>query len=173
MRSGLTARVGYGMLAVLLVLCTLAPIAWAQMRSVPGPPVAPQTESPATPWIGESNAELTLMLVSIVVLALLAGTKAIDLKRTREEQAVRLQAQISDALLRERRLASLPVTATLHLPAWSRSPARIELRGQVPTAELWQAVRHVAEQEASRSLPVFHIDDRIAVVPPSMRAHAA
>ncbi len=173
MRSGPMARVGYGMLAVLLVLGPLAPIAWAQRGSVPGPPVAPQTESPAPPGIGETNAELTLMLVSIVVLALLAGTKAIDRKRTREEQAVRLQAQISDALLREGRLASLPVTATLHFPAWGRSPARIELRGQVPTAELWQAVRQVAEQEASRRLPGFHIDDRIAVVPPSMRARAA
>jgi hypothetical protein len=86
---------------------------------------------------------------------------------------VHLQAKISDALLRERRLASLPVTATLHFPVWWRSPAKIEIRGQVPTAELWQAVRHFAEQEASRSLAAFHIDDRIAVVPPSMRARAA
>jgi len=174
MRSGPTARVRFDILAVILVvLGVLVPIVWAQTERVPGPPVAPQTESPATPGIGERNAELTLMLVSSVVLLLLAGAKAIDLKRTREDQAVRLQAQISDALLRERRLASLPVTATVHISVWSRSPARIELRGQVPTAELWQAVRHVAEQEASRSLPVFHIDDRIAVVPPSMRARAA
>jgi len=173
MRPGQTACVRLKILAVMLVLCTSVPIAWAQMGSVPGPPVAPETESPPTPGIGESNAELALMLLSIAVLVLVAGAKAIDLKRKREDQAVRLQAQISDALLRERRLASLPVTATVHIPAWWRSPARIEMCGQVPTAELWQAVRHVAEQEASRTLAAFHIDDRIAVVPPSMRARAA
>ncbi len=173
MRSGPMARVRDGLLAVLLGLCPLAPLAWAQTGSVPGPPVAPQTESPAPPGIGEAGAELKVILLSIGGLILGAGIKAIDLQRTREEQAVRLQAQIADALLREGRLASLPVTATLHLPVWWRSPARIELRGQVPTAELWQAVRQVAEQEASRRLPGFHIDDRIAVVPPSMRARAA
>lgn len=173
MRSGPTARVRHGMLAVILVLCTFVPIAWAQMGSVPGSPVAPESESLPTAGIGESNAELTLMLVSLVVLVILAGTKAIDLKRKREDQAVHLQAQISDALLREKRLASLPVTATVHIPVWWRSPARIEMRGQVPTAELWQAAVRVAEQEASWSLPGFRIDDRIAVEPSSMRARAA
>ncbi len=46
------------------------------------------------------------------------------------------------------------------------------MSGRVPRAELWQAVPHVAEQEASRSLAAFHIDDRIAVVL-SVRARAA
>jgi len=160
MRSSRTARVHFDILAVMLVLGTLVPIAWAQ------------TESPPTPWIGESNAELILILLSIVVLVLVAGAKAIDLKRKREDEAVRLQAQISDALLRDRRLASLPVAATVQLPVWRGSPPRIEMSGRVPTAELWQAVRHVAEQEASRTLDAFHIDDRIAVVP-SARARAA
>ncbi|HSD51908.1 MAG TPA: hypothetical protein VLG48_10920 [Candidatus Methylomirabilis sp.] len=173
MRSARTARIRFGMLAVMLVLCTLAPIAWAQTGSVPGPPVAPKTESPPTPGIGESHAELTLILVSLVVLVLLAGAKVIDFRRKQQEQAVRLQAQISDALLRERRLAGLPVTATVHIPLWWRSPTRIEMTGQTPTAELWQAAVRVAEQEASRTLAAFHIDDRIAVVPPSMRARAA
>jgi cytochrome c biogenesis factor len=148
------------LVAILVVLGTLVPIVWAQ------------TDSQPTRSIGESYTELTLILVGIVVLVLVAGGKAIDRKRKREDQAVRLQAQISDALLRERRLASLPVAATVHIPTWWRSPARIELRGQVPTADLRQAVRRIAEQEASRSLPAFHIDDRLAVVL-SMRARAA
>ncbi len=160
MRSSRTARVHFDILAVMLVLSFLVPVAWAQ------------TESPPTPWIGESKAELILILLSIGVLVLVAGAKAIDLKRKREDDAVRLQAQISDALLRDRRLASLPVAATVQLPVWTGSPPRIEMCGQVPTAELWQAVRHVAEEEASRTLEAFHIDDRIAVVP-SVRARSA
>src|SRR5574341_906616 len=153
MRSDRTGRVRLDLLAVILVLGTRVASAWAQ------------TESPPTPWIGESSAELTLMRLSLAVLVLVAGRKAIDQKRQRAEEAVRLQAQISDALLRERRLATLPVTASVHSPGWWGAPARIEMRGQVPTAELGEAVRHLAEQEASRSLAAFHIDDRIAVVP--------
>ncbi len=160
MRSSRTARVHFDILAVMLVLGFLVPVAWAQ------------TESPPTPWIGESSAELILILLSMVVLALMAGAKAIDLKRKREDEGVRLQAQISDALRRDRRLASIPVAATVHTSVWRRASPRIEMSGQVPTAELWQAVRHVAEQEASRTLDAFHIDDRIAVIP-SARARAA
>lgn len=161
MRSARTARVRFELLAVILVLCTLASIAGAQ------------TESPPTPGIGESHPGLMLILLSVSVVVFLAGTKAVDLKRHQAEEVVRLQAQIAQALLQERRLAGLPVTATVHIPVWWRSPMRIEMTGQVPTAELWQAAVRVAEQEASRTLAAFHIDDRIAVVPPSMRARAA
>ena len=172
MRSGQTAHVRFGILAVMLLLCTLVPIGWAQTENTPGPPVGPETDTPTMPWVGESSPELIVILLSIGVLVLAAGTKAIDHKRKREDEAVRLQAQISDALLCDRTLASLPVTATVQIPVWLRSPARIEMCGQVPTAELWQAVLHVAEQEASRTLDAFHIDDQIAVVP-SVRARAA
>jgi hypothetical protein len=160
MRAGQTVRVRLAVLAAMLGPGALVPLAWAQ------------AESPPPPWVGEGHAELTLILASVVVLVLLAGAKAIDLKRKRADEAVRLQAQIADALLRDRRLATLPVVATVHIPGWRGSPPRIEVCGQVPTAELWQAARRVAEQEASRSLAAFHLDDRIAVVP-SMRARVA
>jgi hypothetical protein len=172
MRSGQTARVRFDILAVMLVLCTLVPIAWAQTENTPGPPVGPETDAPTMPWVGESSAELIVILLSIGVLVLVAGTKAIHHKRKREDEAVRLQAQISDALLRDPTLASLPVAPTVHFPVWRRSPARIEMYGQIPTAELRQAVLHVAEEEASRLLAAFHIHDRMAIVP-SARARAA
>jgi hypothetical protein len=158
MRSDRTVR--FQGLAVMLGLGTFVPIAGAQ------------TEGPPTPGVGQSGAELALILLSLVVLVLLAGTKAIDVTRRRADQALHLQAKISDALIGERRLTRLPVTATVRPPLWGRSPMRIELRGQVPTAELWRLARQVAEQEASRSLAAFSIDDRVAVVL-SKRAHAA
>jgi len=161
-------------LAVILVLGSLVLIAGAQAESIPGPPVAPRTESPLTAGVGEVNMELIVLSVGIVglVFVVVAIADAVDWKRKREDEAVRLHAQISDALRCERTLAKLPVTPTVHVPEWGRSSARIEMSGQVPTAELWQAVRHVAEQEASRTLDAFHIDDRIAVVP-SVRARAS
>ena len=110
--------------------------------------------------------------VAGLILVMVAVAHAIDERRKRAAEAVRLQAQISDALLCDRTLARLPVIATVHIPVWGRSPARIEMSGQVPTAHLWQAVLQVAEQEASRTLDAFHIDDRIAVVL-SERARAA
>ncbi len=161
-------------LAVILVLGTLVSIAGAQAESIPGPPVAAGTKPPRTAGIGQGNMELIVLALGIVglILIMVAATHAIDERRKRAAEAICLQAQISDALRCERTLAKLPVTPTVHVPVWGRSPARIEMSGQVPTAELWQAVRHVAEQEASRTLDAFHIDDRIAVVP-SVRARAS
>jgi hypothetical protein len=46
MRSGQTVRVRLDILAVMLVLGTLVPIAGAQTERVPGPPVAAEAESP-------------------------------------------------------------------------------------------------------------------------------
>ena len=174
MRSGRTARVRFDILAVTLVLGALLPIAWEQTGSIPGPPVASETESPLTPGVGESNAELIVFTLGIAVLVLVVVVvaDAIDGRPKREDDAVRLQAQISDALLHDRTLASLPVAPTVHIPLWWRSPPRVEMGGQVPTAELREAVLHVAEQEASRILEVYHLHDRIVVVP-SVGARAA
>jgi len=153
MRSSRTARVHFDILAVMLVLGTLVPIAWAQ------------TESPPTPWIGESNAELILILLSIVVLVLVAGAKAIDLKRKREDEAVRLQAQISDAVLRDPALFSLPITPTAHVPLWKGSPVTVEVAGQVPSDDLREVALRVVEREATHLRPDVRIESRIGVVP--------
>ncbi len=174
MRSAQTARVRCAILEVMLCLGSLMPIAGAQAERLPGPPVAPGTNGPLMAGVDEGNAELIAVSLGVagLILVMVAVAHAIDERRKRAAEAVRLQAQISDALRRERTLARLPVTATVHIPGWGQSPPRIEMCGQVPTADLWQAVRHVAEQEASRTLDAFHIDDRIAVVL-SVRARAA
>ncbi len=165
MRSGRRPWVGLDILMVMLLAGTLLPVAWAQTENAPGPPVAPGPQGPPTPGIGEANAGLIAVALGIAVLVLvIAVVKAIDLKRKGDEEAVRLQAQISDALLRDRTLASLPVTPTVLIPMWRRSPVTIEMHGQVPTVEFRKAVIHVAEQEASRTLAACHIQDRIAVV---------
>ncbi len=106
------------------------------------------------------------------MLLIVALAKGIDRKRTREDEAVWLQSQISDAFLRDRTLASLPVTAIVQVPTWTRAPATIELHGQVPTTQHRDAALRLAEQEASRIRADFRIDDRIAIVP-SAAARAA
>ncbi len=174
MKSGQLARVRFGFLAVMLALGGLVPLALAQTGNPPGAPAAPPTDSPVTPGAVESDAELIIIFLAIAALAFVVVSlaSAIDRRRKREDEAVRLQTEISDALLRDRNLASLPVTPTVYIPVWRRAQARVEIRGQVPTAELRQAVLHVAEQEASRFLEAFAIQDQLAVVP-SMGSRAA
>lgn len=136
------------------ILGSLVPSAWAQTATTPGPP------TPA------GHAWLLGVLLGVAILVLLAViAKAIDLKRQREDKAVQLQAQISDAMLRDRALVNLPVSATVHVPFWRQMPATVDMHGQVPTSDLRQAVLRVAAQEAARIFPSYHIQDRIAVVP--------
>lgn len=101
----------------------------------------------------------------IVALLVLAGAlaKIFDLKRRREAEAVQLQAQISEALLRDHQLFRLPIVATAHVPLWTGSPATLELSGAVPAPELRAAAVRIAELEASRIRPDVWIESRIGV----------
>lgn len=152
------------------ILGPLVATIWAQAATPPGPPVTPGTATPPAPG---GHAWLLSVLLGVAVFVLLTViAKAIDLKRQREDEAVQLQAQISDALLRDRALVSLPVTATVHVPLWRQTPATVEMHGQVPSVALRQAVLHVPAQEAARLLASYHIQDRIAIVT-SMGVRAA
>jgi len=164
MRRVHAVHLGFAILAGILGLGPLAPSIWAQTATAPEPP--PVTPGTTTLPAAGGHAWLLGMLLSLAVLVLLVGiVKAIDLKRQGEDRAVVLQAQIADALLRDRALVNLPVAATVHVPLWRRTPATVEMHGQVPTSDLRQAVLRVAAQEAERLLTAYHIQDRIAVVP--------
>jgi hypothetical protein len=96
--------------------------------------------------------------VLIVVLA-----KVIDLRRKREDKAIELQTQISEALVGELRILS--VTPTVHLPAWGSAPATIELSGQVPNPQARRTALRIVTEAASRVRPDFEIQDRMAETP--------
>jgi hypothetical protein len=114
---------------------------------------------------------LAAAIIVVAVLVFLGITvKLLDLKRRRESEAVQLQAQISDALLREERVFGLSVTPTAHVPLWSGTPATLELRGQVPSPEVKDAVLRLVNREAARVRPDFHVNDEVAVVPSMARA---
>lgn len=161
MRAHDTIRLSSAILACILGLGRFLPGAWAQ------------TAGTAVPSPSPNHAWLLVVFLGIAVVGLVAGlAKAIDLKRKREDEAVHLQSQISDALLRDRTLASLPVTATVHIPLWQRAPATVEMHGQVPTGEFREAVLHVADREAVRLLIPHEVQDRLSIVP-SVSARAA
>jgi hypothetical protein len=157
----------FAALMVMLAALSTAGLAWAQQMAPPSAP--PSAVTPNT--TGGGNAMLAAVIIVAVLLAFLGITvKLLDLKRRRESEAVQLQAQISDALLREAALFGLPVTPTAHVPLWSGTPATIELRGQVPTPEIKDAVLRLVGREAARVRPDFHVEDEVAVVPSMARA---
>lgn len=103
-----------------------------------------------------------LVLVALFVTVGVA-VKLVDLRRKRESEAVHLQAQISDALLRESSLFGLPITPNAHVPFWRGTPATLEIAGHVPTPELHAAVMRVVVEEAFRIRPDVRIVDRVGV----------
>jgi hypothetical protein len=101
------------------ILCSVVSTVRAQTATTLGPPVTPGSGTPPTP---AGQAWLVGVLIGVEVIVLLAViAKVIDLTRQPEDKAVQLQAQISDALLRDRALVSLLVAATVHVPLWRQS----------------------------------------------------
>jgi hypothetical protein len=128
-------------------------IAWAQISAT-----APPAATPAAS--GGSAAVGFLVILGLPVLVGIA-VKLYD--RKRDAEAVHLQAQVSDALTRDARLAGLVLTPTAHVPAWGRGPATIEISGEVPDATVRDAVQRVAREEAARLRPDVQIQDRLTV----------
>ena len=116
---------------------------------------------------GAAIAAVGAVVGLLVVIGIVA--KLFDLKQKRESEAVQLQAQLSDALLREPSLAGLPLTPTVHVPMWRGTPATIELMGRVPTPELKDTVLRIVRDEAARIRSDVQIEDRLSVVPTMAR----
>jgi hypothetical protein len=132
--------------------------AWAQVSQTPSSGGAP----------GSSGGGSAVAIVVVIVAALVIvgiGVKLYDLRRSRESEAVQLQAQISDALMREQSLFSVPIIATARASLWRRSTATIEVAGQVPSQQAHETALRIVRAEAARIRPDFQIEDRIAVVP--------
>lgn len=118
---------------------------------------------------GGGGLAIFLVLVALFVIVGVA-VKLVDLKRKRESEAVHLQAQISDALLRDASLFGLPITPSAHVPFWRGTPATVEVAGQVPAPEVHAAVMRVVREEALRIRSDVQIVDRIGVAAAAARA---
>jgi hypothetical protein len=148
-------------LTMLLVSGLLTGTAWAQAPVPPATPVvpAPSAGAPAdgSGWIMASILVIGLLVVVGVLV------KLFDLRRKREAEAVHVQAQISDALLRDPNLFGLPITPTAHAPLWSGTPMTVDITGEVPSAAMRESVLRIAWAEAQRIRPDVEIRDHLAV----------
>ena len=124
---------------------------------------------------GSDSLETTAVVVaSILAVLVILGAliKMLDLKRKRDGEAIVVQARISDAVLRDPRLFSLPITPTARVPLWKGSPVTVELGGHVPSEDLRQAAIHLVEREASQLGPDIRIEPKIGVEPTMARRSA-
>ena len=140
-------------------------IAWAQTSATAPTTGVPSAGVPPAATATSSGGSAALGFLVILGLLVLVGVavKLYDRKRKRDAEAVHLQAQVSDALMRDARLAGLVVTPTAHVPTWGRGPATIELSGEVPDAATRDAVLRVARDEAARLRSDVQIVDRLSV----------
>jgi hypothetical protein len=107
---------------------------------------------------------LTVFLLLFGLLVIVGiGVKLYDLKRKREAEGVHLQAQVSDALLRDPTLFGLAVTPTAHVPWWSGTPVRLEVCGRVPSAAARELALRIVSQEARSVRPDVEIADKLEV----------
>jgi hypothetical protein len=101
------------------------------------------------------------ILLAGLLLIVGVGVKLYDLKRKREAEGVHLQAQVSDALLRDPSTYGLAVTPTAYVPWWSGTPVRLEVVGRVPAPEVRDKVLRLVEQEALQIRPDVVLADRL------------
>jgi hypothetical protein len=98
--------------------------------------------------------------------ALILGVAIMDLRRKRQVQAVAIEGQIADALMREPRLARAVITTTVTLPLTSRTGPTAEVRGEVEYHEQRETALRIVRQELLRYHPEGIVEDRIFVSPP-------
>lgn len=151
-------------LAIVTLFLASGLLAGTALAQAPVPPATPMTPAPSAAAPADGGGWL---MASILVLGLLVVVgvlvKVFDLRRKREAEAVHLQAQISDALLREPNLFGLPITPTAKAPLWSGTPVTVEIVGEVPSAAVRESVLRIAWAEAQRIRPDVEIRDHLTV----------
>ena len=152
------------LVATAVTLIGLTRHGWAQ--TVGGGDTSGTTPSGTTQTVALVGSAIVLLVV------LGALVKMLDLKRRREGEAVIVQSQVSDAVLRDPSLFSLPITPTAHVPLWSGTPVIVEVAGCVPSEDLRETALRVIEREAAHLRHDVQIESRIEVVPTMMRRSA-
>jgi hypothetical protein len=134
-----------------------------------------QGSSPTAESAASSGAMTTALVVmwAVAVLVILGAlAKVADLRRQRDLEAIVVQARVSDALLRDPGLFSLPITATAHVPLWRSSPVTITVAGQVPSEDLSEAALRLIEREAAQLRRDVVVESRIGLGPTMARRSA-
>ena len=166
MKDSRLFALGFGTLLALIVAVPLSIVALTESviaaASTAPPPVTAPVPGAPPPGIASGSTVTTLVVLGLVVGLLIVvgiGVKLFDLKRKRQAEAVQLQAQLSEALLREGRMS---ITPTAHVPLWAGGPVTVELSGPGPSSpESREAALQLVEREAARIRPDVRVIDRL------------
>jgi hypothetical protein len=133
----------------------------AQGIPAPGPGGGPY---PAADGGGLIAPAIILGLALLGVLIL--SVAIMDLRRKRQTQAIAIEGQIADALMREPRLVGAVITAVAHVPLAGGAVPTVEVRGEVEYPELREVAVRIVRQELLRHHSDGRVEDRIFVAPP-------
>ena len=134
--------------------------------------VAQSTDAAPAPAANTPGSWVMLaVMLGVLVLVLASIVKIYDARRRRADSRMAIEARISDALMSEPGLTTMPVTASVVEPAFSGTP-RIVVKGSVPNPELHDAAIGVVRREAQAHLEDAQIEDHVAV-DPALARHAA
>jgi predicted MFS family arabinose efflux permease len=123
-------------------------------------------------WDTTETWALVRIGVLIVLLVLVFGW-LVDWRRRRADEAMALQARVSDALMQEPDLAWTAVTAVARVPVWPAAPTALEVRGQVTTPEARDAAIRTALRVLERHPGRVRLEDRLWVDPAPQHRLAA
>jgi hypothetical protein len=152
-------------LAGLALTSARATLARAQGLPAPGPGNQLPTQD------GASLMVPAIILVVAIVGVLVIAVAMVDMRRKRRAEAVMIESQIADALMREPRLQGTVITTLAEVPLMGRSAPTVEVRGEVEYPDLRDVAVRIVRQELLRHHPEARVEDRILVLPrvPSMR----
>jgi hypothetical protein len=132
----------------------------------------PPTAAPAPPAAAtgdNSGILVALALMGVMLLIVGIGVKMWDKRRKREGEAVHLQSQLSDALLREADFFGLAITPTVHS---TRAGTRVEVTGRAPSPMVRDAALRIVREECLRMRSDCEVVDRIEVTHEEVRRTA-
>ena len=157
-----------------LVTSALTLVAWPAANVLAQGVVGPQASGSSSGATQSGSVTTAVVVASLLAVLVVLGAliKMLDLKRKRETEAVVVQARISDAVLRDPRLFSLPITPTAHVPLWKGTPVTVDVAGQVPSDDLREAAVGLIEREAAQMGSEVRVESRIGVVPTMARRSA-
>ena len=151
--------------SVLVLLALVTGVASAQVSPPAPSPAVPPAAGPTASASGGSATLAVVLVIGGLLVLVGVGVKLYDLKRKRDAEAVHLQAQVSDALLREETLAGLAITPTAHVPLWTGTPAVIELSGRPSSPHAREAALRITRSEAARLRSDVEIVDHMSEEP--------
>lgn len=134
--------------------------AFAQGLPAPGPGGTPSPTADGTLIAPAIILAVALLAVLIVAVAI------VDLRRKRRAQAIAIEGQIADALMRDPRLMGSVVTTAVHMPLTRQTGPMVEVRGEVAYPELRETAMRIVRQELLRHHPEGRVEDLIFVSPP-------